>query len=200
MLLLLSETIPTDAKPKHVNKCDEQTTEVTCSSEKIKRARKKKMRDPITHVKQSMGQALVEMVIILPLLLLLVMGIFEFGRAMYIKNTLTHSARAGARAAVVTPGVTAATSVIPNSGCNYPDATGNDRVYQAVCTSLYNGINKPDVRIDVTINDISAPTGLGQGDMVEVNVTLINYHSNYRIIPFIPVPDQFGGKTAMRYE
>ncbi len=37
----------------------------------------------------STGQALVEMAIILPLLMLLVMGIFEFGRAMYIKNTLT---------------------------------------------------------------------------------------------------------------
>jgi len=49
------------------------------------------------------GQALVEMAIVLPFLLLLVCGIIEFGRAMYIKNTLTSAARAGVRAAVVTP-------------------------------------------------------------------------------------------------
>jgi len=45
------------------------------------------------------GQALVELAIILPLLVLLVFGAFEFGRAMYIKNTLNYAAREGARRA-----------------------------------------------------------------------------------------------------
>ena len=49
------------------------------------------------------GQALVETALIIPLLLLLVMGLFEFGRVMYIKNTLNNAARAGVRVAVVTP-------------------------------------------------------------------------------------------------
>ena len=46
---------------------------------------------------------MVELAIILPLLLLIVFGIFEFGRAMYITNTLTNAAREGARRAAVSP-------------------------------------------------------------------------------------------------
>lgn len=49
------------------------------------------------------GAALVEMAIILPILLLIVFGIFEFGRAMFITNTLNNAAREGARRAAVSP-------------------------------------------------------------------------------------------------
>jgi len=49
------------------------------------------------------GSALVEMALILPVLLLLVFGIFEFGRAMLITNTLNYAAREGARRATVSP-------------------------------------------------------------------------------------------------
>lgn len=49
------------------------------------------------------GQALVEMAFVLPLLLLILFGIIEFGRALYITNTLTNAAREGARRASVTP-------------------------------------------------------------------------------------------------
>lgn len=161
------------------------------------------MRNPITHVKQITGQALLEMAIILPLLLLLVLGIFEFGRAMYIQNTLTHSARAGARAAVVTPGITAASSVPPDPTCNYGDTpTGNAVIYQAVCKSLYSGIRKNTVSINVTLDPtVASPPGdFGTGDMVRVEVLINNYRSTYRIVPFIPVPSILAGNTAMRYE
>lgn len=160
------------------------------------------MRTVIAQNKHCKGQALVEMAILLPLLFLLVFGIFEFGRAMYIKNTLTHAARAGARAAVVTPNITAVNSITPASDCSsYGDnPIGNARVYKAVCTSLYSGIKKPDVGMTITINEIVPPTGLGPGDMVEVRVSLNNYHSKYRTIPFIPVPDILDGTAAMRYE
>ena len=47
------------------------------------------------------GAVLVEAAIILPILFLLVFGIFEFGRAMYITNTLNNAAREGARKAAV---------------------------------------------------------------------------------------------------
>ena len=41
------------------------------------------------------GQALVEMAIMLPILVLFVFGITEFGRAMYIKNCLNNAAGQG---------------------------------------------------------------------------------------------------------
>ncbi|MRS01618.1 pilus assembly protein [bacterium] len=142
----------------------------------------------------SSGQVLVEMAIILPLLMLLVMGIFEFGRAMYIKNTLTHAARAGARAAVVTPSITDATGAI----CS--DTGVNAKIYQTVCNNIYSGINKTDVTINITITDLDSSGSLNGGDMAEVKVNLDQYHSKYRIIPYIPVPDTLTGTTAMRYE
>jgi len=47
------------------------------------------------------GQALVEFALIVPLFLLLVFGVWEFGRAWQVYQTLTDAAREGGRAAVV---------------------------------------------------------------------------------------------------
>lgn len=47
------------------------------------------------------GQALVEFALILPLLLLLVIGLVEFGRAWNAFHVITDAAREGARTAVV---------------------------------------------------------------------------------------------------
>lgn len=52
------------------------------------------------------GQSLVETALVLPLLLLLFMGLFDFGRAVLTYNTVSEAARNGARVAIVnqTPG------------------------------------------------------------------------------------------------
>ena len=47
--------------------------------------------------KQQRGFAIVEFLIILPLLLLLLLGVSEFGRTLYQYNTLTKAVRDGAR-------------------------------------------------------------------------------------------------------
>lgn len=47
------------------------------------------------------GQALVEFALILPLLVLLLVGVFDFGRAIYAYNTISNAARQGARLAIV---------------------------------------------------------------------------------------------------
>ncbi len=52
------------------------------------------------------GQAIVEFALVLVLLLMLVIGVFEFGRAWNIYQVITDAARGGARMAVVAdPGV-----------------------------------------------------------------------------------------------
>ncbi len=57
----------------------------------------------MTFIKKSeKGAALVEFAIVAPLLLLLVFGIIEFGRAYNAQNTLTHAAREGAREYAIT--------------------------------------------------------------------------------------------------
>ena len=60
------------------------------------------------------GQALVEAAIILPVVLLIMTGIFEIGRAYQTYQVLTNAAREGARAAVVTGGDAAKAKAIVN--------------------------------------------------------------------------------------
>ena len=55
------------------------------------------------------GQALVELAISLPLLVLLVFGVTEFGRVMYIRNSLNYAARLGARTASISNPINATT-------------------------------------------------------------------------------------------
>lgn len=47
------------------------------------------------------GQALVEFALVLPILVLLMLGIFDFGRAVFALSTINNAAREGARLAIV---------------------------------------------------------------------------------------------------
>lgn len=55
----------------------------------------------LKNVKEERGQAMVEMALVLPILLLLVFGIIEFGRVYNSYLEVTNAAREGARAGVV---------------------------------------------------------------------------------------------------
>jgi len=62
-------------------------------------------------IKSQKGQSLVEFVLVIPILLFLLFGIMEFGRAWETVNIMTSAAREGARVAAVTnPNVASATS------------------------------------------------------------------------------------------
>jgi len=60
------------------------------------------MKNSLNKISSNRGQALVEFALVLMLFLVLVFGITEFGRYLYLKNTATQGARAGARVAAVT--------------------------------------------------------------------------------------------------
>jgi len=47
------------------------------------------------------GQSLVEFALILPVLLIMLFGVFDFGRASYAFNAVSNAAREGARVAIV---------------------------------------------------------------------------------------------------
>lgn len=51
--------------------------------------------------RRSRGQAMVELALVLPILLLILMGVFDFGRAVFAYNSLSNAAREGARVAIV---------------------------------------------------------------------------------------------------
>ena len=75
------------------------------------------------------GTSVVEMAIVLPLLLLLVFGIGEFGIAYTRWNSLTNAVREGAREGVVFRNpcnVGAITTLIENTVENYADNSGRE--------------------------------------------------------------------------
>ena len=57
----------------------------------------------VTKWKDQSGAELVEAAFVIPILLMLLLGIFSFGRAYNVYQTITRAAREGAREAVLTP-------------------------------------------------------------------------------------------------
>jgi Flp pilus assembly protein TadG len=52
-------------------------------------------------IRRQEGQSMVEVALVLPVLLLILLGIFDFGRAIFAYNLVSNAAREGARAAIV---------------------------------------------------------------------------------------------------
>lgn len=160
-------------------------------------------------MKDQRGQALVETAIVLPLLILLVMGLFEFGRYMYLKNTLNNAARAGARTAVVTPKYDASTHPegMANGGTTHTlsctdsefvASAGNGAVYKTICSSIYNGIPKTEVAVNIAYVELANPAGLSAGDSVTVTLTWDKYEAFLPLL--IPITNLVRGEASMRYE
>lgn len=57
--------------------------------------------------RKSRGQALVEFALLIPIFLLIVVALFDFGRAVFAYNSVTNAAREGARLAIVNQSTTA---------------------------------------------------------------------------------------------
>ena len=153
------------------------------------------------------GQALVEMALSIILLMTILVGIFEFGRAMYIKNTLNNAARAGVRKAVVTSGIQKTTSSEDLQCDSYDPTTktGNIPVYISICDSLYNGVDKDNVTVDIILIKNTANSSspaydaniIQTSDTVEVTVRLSGFTSFTKLIP---ITNQLTGVASMRYE
>ena len=101
--------------------------------------------------KENGGQGLVEFALLLPVFLLLLFGMVEFGRAYMTKNILTGAAREGVRRAVVQVDFTTAKSagearayeVLNSAGLYTPAvvaivANDNTDPKLLVCTVTYN--------------------------------------------------------------
>lgn len=115
------------------------------------------------------AQALVEFALVLPVLLMLIVGLFDVARAVEQENTLAYAAREGARYAIV-HGSSALSSPIPYcSSCTNADVT-------AVVDKAAISVNGA---ITVTV---SYPDGDNRrGSRVSVQATA----------PFVPLPSQF---------
>ena len=127
-------------------------------------------------VRGDSGQALVELALALPLLLLILVGIFEFARAYSIKQSLVNAAREGARAAVV------------QKATGVPDSS-------AVATVINNYLSPNNISADSIGITATAPDGTARasfagaqsGDAITVTVT-----DQYTFLLVGPVLGLFG--------
>ena len=108
------------------------------------------------------GATAVEMAIVLPLLLVLVFGIIEFGRAMMVQQILVNTAREATRRAVI-PGAT------------------DEQVYQIIDGYLANaGIDEFDVILELDDAPHDLEEGIENGEL-HYSDSIENAHSKTRV-------------------
>ncbi|ABA88992.1 Flp pilus minor pilin TadE [Syntrophotalea carbinolica DSM 2380] len=144
------------------------------------------------------GAAIVEFAVILPLLLLIVFGIVEFGFIFYNQAILTNASREGARRAIVF-------ETNSNGDRIYNGATVEDTIKRYLYTDYPTN---SDLRLVTfgTENLSIAPSSadgevvINQGDYILVEV---QYDYDFMVLPSfagIPQTITLTGKTTMRAE
>ncbi len=107
-------------------------------------------------LRQERGAELIEMALVLPLLLLIIMGIIDFGFMFREMNVVTNAAREGAR-----------TGILPS----YDDADIDARVQQYMNAA---GVNvtcpSADCLVLKPVIDVTAPSGTFQARDVRVTI------------------------------
>lgn len=91
---------------------------------------------------QTRGQALVEFALILPILVLLLVGIFDFGRAIYAFNTVNNAANEALRLAVV------------DQNCNAIGQMGRQHASSLDVSWTYDGSLTPGAACYANVEDI----------------------------------------------
>jgi Flp pilus assembly protein TadG len=116
---------------------------------------------------RSHGQSLVEFALVVPLFLLLVAGMVDFGLGLYSNITVINAAREGARLGVTSPGNTSGMEARVRSM-----ATGLNQGDLTVSTTC----DRPDAPPATTFHACTSPAWVS-GDAVVVTV-----HYTYRMI------------------
>lgn len=134
-----------------------------------------------TSKRRERGASAVELAIVAPFLLILLLGIIEFGFVFGQYNELRHAVREGARYAAVSE----------------PDVTGDSAVdkldvIETVCNAL--GLGAPTVEI------VTTQTGTAIGDVGTITVTLDTDSLSNAPIISIFVPDQLENTATFRLE
>ncbi len=102
--------------------------------------------------KDRRGGALAEMAIVLPIMLLFVVGVFEFGRVLYASHTIDHAAREAVRYAIVHGSMS--------------DDIATDKDIEAVVEAKADTLDLDKIEVNTTFEPNNAP-----GSVVTVVVT-----------------------------
>jgi len=119
------------------------------------------------------GAAAVEFALVVPLFVIFILGMMEFGRAMMVMEVMTNAAREGCRTGVL-PG--SSSTDVTNTVNTYADNSAVSHTY--VTTGVYVNGSSGD------------PSTAAQGDQIKVTVSL-----PFDRVTWLPVPIFLGGKT-----
>jgi len=121
------------------------------------------------------GQSLVEFAVVTPLLLLLVVGLMEFGRAWNVSQVVTEAARQGARIA----------AVLDSRGPEITKEQATDSVNSVVARALLDG-----TRLACTTCVTQPISGIMDGPNTAVSVEVIVNHQFTLLGPVMALAGQ----------
>lgn len=138
----------------------------------------------------SSGQGLVEFALIFPVLVLVLFGVFDFGRAIFAYNTISNAARQGVRIAIVNQNG-GGTGCSGGPAAQPLDTTKVSAVDCAVSAGIGLGTTSSDVTVTYrTADDTASCNPLDQGCLAEVTV-------KYTFTPITPVIGNIIGPITM---
>lgn len=120
------------------------------------------------------GQSLIEFALIFPLLMFLVMGLFDIGRAVFYYSVLNTAVREGTRFAIVQPYCDYQANPIDCSGgsidayplnCDYAASTANINICSTITNKFYN-IGELDISTVTIDHAVSSTNDL----MIIINI------------------------------
>ncbi|MGA3029759.1 MAG: TadE family protein [Candidatus Limnocylindrales bacterium] len=125
------------------------------------------------------GQAMVEFALVLPIFMLILSGILDFGFALYSRMTVINAAREGARAAAMVSDVTTIPTVIQNRVISAAASAGLTLTASNVVVGCVQGNPNTTSPCDKTFSHMHDATHLSaaeSGDSVSVTVHY-TYHT-----------------------
>jgi Flp pilus assembly protein TadG len=160
------------------------------------------------NVNSQKGAAVVEFAVILPLLLLILFGIVEFGFIFYDQALLTNASREGARRAIVYRTDSSNNRIIPSGDV---EQAINDYLYSGSDLRLVSfGTDNLTASIDTDSGTTTLDPDLNPGTNIDISVTQgsyilveVNYDYDFLLLPSIagiPQTINLTGKTTMRAE
>ncbi|OLC21930.1 MAG: hypothetical protein AUH33_00830 [Chloroflexi bacterium 13_1_40CM_68_21] len=127
------------------------------------------------------GQSLVEFALLLPVMLLIITGLFDVARAVWQENTLAYAAREGTRYAIVH-----GSSGNPPAGPDNPGC-GGPLPDQVICVEIPRVVREAAIGVSNVSITITYPDYLGPTPCADRNCKVIVDAS----APFVPLPSQY---------
>jgi hypothetical protein len=129
------------------------------------------------------GQSLVEFSLLLPIMLLIITGLFDVARAVWQTNTLAYAAREGTRYAIVhgSAGSPAADPDAPNCGGVTPPPD------QVICVEIPRVVRQAAIGVQNITVTVIYPDYIGPTRCAERNCRVIVDAT----APFVPLPSQY---------